>query len=310
VVAAALVLVAAAALRSGLAGRRRMAAVRRANAARPAGASPAGDGRRPVGARCRLAGTLGGTLLGFPVWLPARLADAGVAMAPTTAWRVWAVTATAVAGWAFLGAGAGAGVLAAALAVAGPCLGWSLLRHRGSSRLEAALPAAVEAVAASLRSGASLRQAVGEAAGATPGLLGSDLARVVVTTEGGGGLVAALEGWADRRPLPGVRLAVAALCLCAETGGAAAQAVDSVGATLRQRLAAQAEARALATQARVSAAVIAGAPVAFCVLSAATDQRSSGFLLQTRLGLALLAAGLALDATGAVWMARLTRVEL
>ena len=248
-------------------------------------------------------------VLSPPGWLAARLVDAGVAVAPASVWRAWLATSTTAGGWGFLGAGAGAGVLAAVVAVAGPCLAWRLLRHRGASRVEAALPAAVEAVAASLRSGASLRQAVGEAAAATPGLLGTDLAQVAVATERGGGLIGALEAWADRRPLPGVRLAVAALCLCAETGGAAAQAVDAVAATLRHRLAAQAEARALATQARMSAAVIAVAPVAFCALSAAADPRSSAFLLRTRLGLALLATGLALDAAGAAWMARLTRVE-
>ena len=322
--AAVLMLVAAAALRWGLVERRRVVAVRRAHgrhaasarghaaapAARPApAAGHAGAPGSAADRRGRVAGTPMGLVLSPPRWLPARLADAGVAVAPSSAWRAWLAAITTAAGWAFLGAGAGAGVLAAAVAVAGPCLAWRLLRHRGASRVEAALPAAVEAVAASLRSGASLRQAVGEAAAATPGLLGTDLAQVAIATERGGGLIGALEAWADRRPLPGVRLAVAALCLCAETGGAAAQAVDSVAATLRQRLAAQAEARALATQARMSAAVIAVAPVAFCALSAAADPRSSAFLLRTRLGLALLAAGLALDAAGAVWMARLTRLE-
>lgn len=311
-VAGVLVLGAAASLRLGLASRRRVAVARRVAAVRrvgpvrrAGGSSPAPSGRGggpPVHASTR-------GMLGPPAWLPARLTDAGVALAPTRVWTVWVATGAGVTGLALLGAGAGAGFLVAAVAVAGPCLAWWLLRHRGASRLEAALPAGVEAVAASLRSGASLRQAVGEAAAATPGLLGADLAQVAATAERGGGLVDGLEGWADRRSLPGVRLAVAALCLWAETGGAAAQAVDAVAATLRQRLAAQAEARALATQARASAAVIAAAPVAFCALSAAADPRSAAFLLRTRLGLALLAAGLALDAAGAVWMARLTRLE-
>lgn len=249
-------------------------------------------------------------LPGAPPWLGARLHEVGSTLPPDAAWRRWAAGAVLAVGLAVAAAGPAAGALAALAVLAAPCLAWQLLRHRGAAAVEAALPAAVEAMATALRSGASLRQALAEAAGVTPGTLGADLAGVADATRHGSGVVAALEAWAGRRPLPGVRLVVAALCLAAETGGAAARSVDAVAATLRQRLAAQAEARALATQARVSAAVIAVAPVAFCVLSVAVDPRSSAFLLRTRVGLALLTAGLVLDAAGALWMARLTRIEV
>ena len=181
-------------------------------------------------------------------------------------------------------------------------------RRRRAQRLEEAVPVALEAVARSLRSGAGLRHALSEAAAHGPVALRADLASVVTRTERGEALVDALEGWAARRPSPGVRLAVAALCLGAETGGAQARAVDGVATTLRQRLAAAAEARALAAQARASAAVIALAPIAFCVLASSTDPRVATFLFRSPLGFAVLAAGIALDVVGAWWMARLTRL--
>jgi tight adherence protein B len=105
-----------------------------------------------------------------------------------------------------------------------------------------------------------------------------------------------------------VSLAVAALCLGADTGGAQARAVDGVAMTIRSRLAVAGEVRALASQARVSALVIAVSPVAFGAFAAATDRRSAGFLFRTPLGLSCLVAGLALDAVAAAWMARITRV--
>ena len=300
VLAATLVLTTAAGVRAAIAGRRRASAAARLRA-RPA-SSPCPGVPAPAEERGSDAG------IRPPAWLGLRLAAAGVPLAPEAALRVWAGTAATVVVGALLAAGPGAAAVAVAIAAGAPWLAWRLLRHRGDERLEAALPLAVEAVAAALRSGASVRQAVAAAAGATGGTLGDDLAGVALATERGAGVVAALEGWAARRPLPGVRLVVAALCLGAETGGATAQAVDAVAATLRQRLAAQAEARALATQARMSAVVIAAAPVAFCALSAATDRRSAAFLLRTPAGLGLLAAGLALDGAGALWMSRLTRV--
>ena len=296
--AGSLVLLAAWMLRVGARGRNRTTAASRL---RRAGAGSDQNERRGA--------VRGARFLDPPPWLAPRLHDAGLQVAPSAAWTGWAGAAVVAPVAAVRLGGPAAGLLTVALAVCAPCLAWRLLRHRGAACVEAALPSAVEAVAAGLRSGASLRQALAESARTTPGPVGDDLAAVAGAVERGAGVVAALEGWAARRPLPGVRLVVAALCLGAETGGAAAQAVDAVAATLRQRLAVQAEARALATQARVSAAVIAGAPLVFCALSAVTDPRSADFLLRTPVGLLLLAAGLALDAAGALWMARLTRVE-
>src|SRR5207248_2850893 len=79
--------------------------------------------------------------------------------------------------------------------------------------------------------------AVAEAARVTPGALGAELQAVATAAERGTPLVDALERWGERRPRGGVRLAVAALCLGAETGGAQARAVDGVAATLRERVA-------------------------------------------------------------------------
>lgn len=164
-------------------------------------------------------------------------------------------------------------------------------------------------MARALRTGASLRQAVAEAAHRTPGHLGHELQRVSTQAERGVPLVQALDELAARRPLPGVRLAVAALCLGAETGGAQAQAVDGVATTLRDRLAVLAEVRALSSQARISALVISLAPLGFGAFAATTDPRTATFLFHTGAGFALLVAGGVLDGVGWMWMNRLSRVN-
>ena len=148
---------------------------------------------------------------------------------------------------------------------------------RAASLLEQALPGALEAVARSLRSGASLRAAVAEAAAATDGAMGAELARVDADARRGVPLVVALDTLAVRLPLPGVRLAVAALSLGVETGGAQARAVDGVATTLRDRIAAHAEGRALAAQTRASVWVIALSPAAFCAFAVTTDPRTARF---------------------------------
>jgi tight adherence protein B len=241
--------------------------------------------------------------------LARRLADAGCELRADDVWSTWVgalFVAVVVAG---LTGGFAVAVLAGAVVVIGPLAVLRMSRGRGPARVESSLPECLESLARALRSGASLRQAVGEAATTTPGALGEELDRVSDEAAHGMPLVAALEGLAVRRPLAGVQLAVAALCLGSETGGAQAQAVDGVAATIRERLAVAAEARALASQARMSALVIGLAPIGFAVFAASTDPRTTQFLLHTSAGLVLLVAGLALDGLGWAWMQRLCRVQ-
>lgn len=242
-----------------------------------------------------------------PRWLSHALATAALDLPAAAVWRSWLATvATAAVGGLLLG-GPGLALLAAASAVAGPLLAWWLLRGRGEARYAAALPSALESVARSLRSGASLVGALAEAADATPLPLAADLGAVVTATRRGVPLADALRRWAGARRLPPVRLVVASLSLGIETGGPQAQAVEGVAATLREQLALAAEIRASTSQARASALVISLAPLVFGVVAAAADPRSAAFLLRTPLGLACLAAGLCLDGVAAVWMARLAR---
>jgi tight adherence protein B len=180
-----------------------------------------------------------------------------------------------------------------------------VLRARRERAIEHALPDALDAIARSLRSGASLRLAIGEAAA---GPLADDLGRVARDAADGVPLGVALDAWAAARPLPGVRLATAALGLGAETGGASAQAVDGVAATLRVHLAIAGEVRALSSQARMSALVIVLAPIAFTLLATSTDGRTARFLFATPFGWLCLALGLGLDAVGWLWMRRITGV--
>jgi len=247
-------------------------------------------------------------LPGTPSWLASALSDAEIPLDAERAWAVWL-------GLGAAGALAGAALGGPAPAAGGAALGASaplfvLRTRRGAAAVtaEAALPVALEAVARGLRSGASLHQAVAEAAAGTPGALGAELQLVAAAAARGTSLVQALQAWGERCPRPGVRLTVAALCLGAETGGAQARAVDGVAATLRERLAVAGEVRALTSQTRASMFVIAAAPVVFCLFASATDPRTSTFLFRSPAGLICLAAGISLDIVGGFWMRRLCRV--
>lgn len=192
-------------------------------------------------------------------------------------------------------------------------------RARQAAADERELPHLLERVARHLRAGGSLHQAFAAAAPPPPqdGRSTGGLAetwRAVADRSAAVGMVAALDEWAERArdgrdaAAPSIGLAAAALAVAAATGGSPARAVDGVASTLRSRLAVAEEVRALSSQARASAMVIAVAPVGFGVLAAATDERTAAFVA-TPAGVVLAAAGLGLDAAGAWWMARLCRVR-
>jgi tight adherence protein B len=244
-----------------------------------------------------------------PAWLETALAHADVDIAAATVVRGWAAAGVAGGGIALVAGGVPLALLVVVGAASVPPVALHLARHRADRRIEADLPAVLDALARSLRSGASLRQAIVEVAATTGGRLGEDLARVAHELAEGVGLGDALDGWRARRPLPGVRLASTALALGADTGGASARAIDGLAQTLRTNIAVAGEVRALSSQARLSALVIACAPIGFTALATSADPRTAQFLFRTPGGLLCLVAGLGLDAVGGLWMRHLSVVR-
>jgi tight adherence protein B len=190
---------------------------------------------------------------------------------------------------------------------------WRLLlarldRRRGDRRAYlASLPVVLEEVSRSLRSGASVVQALGEAAAGGDDPVRGALAQVCDRVASGQELARALDWWRATAPDPAVGLPVAALTLAGDTGGSRAWAVDQVAATLRERRVLHAELRAQSSQAHLSALVLVVAPFAFASVSALVDPRVVVFLVGTPAGWGCLALGVALDAAGAWWMARIVR---
>lgn len=181
-------------------------------------------------------------------------------------------------------------------------------RRRRDARRDAQLPHWLERLASALRAGEAPAAAIAATRSSTPPPLGPEVGRVAEEVEHGAGLVDALDRW-RRGPTssPAVALAASALALGVATGGEVARAVDQVAATLRDRLEAQAEVVALATQARTSAWVLGAAPLGFTLVIASVEPRVPHLLLGTPVGLGCLTLGLALQAAGAAWMTHIVR---
>jgi tight adherence protein B len=228
----------------------------------------------------------------------------GPASADALVGRWVAAVVTAPAG-ALLVGGPALAAVAAVVVTAGPALAVPLRRAGRAARADRALPQLLDAVARAVRAGASLRHALLDGAEAVAGTaLATEAAALARALRDGASLPAALAVFAGPEPAPVRRLAVDALGLADEIGGAPAALVERVGDTARERAAVAREARALAAQARASAVVIVVAPAAFALLGAAADPRIASFL-GTPPGVACVTAGLACDGVGAWWMSRL-----
>lgn len=196
-------------------------------------------------------------------------------------------------------------ILLALVLVAGPG-GLALAGGRTVRRRSQQLPEALDAVAAGLRGGLGLPAAIAGAS-SVGAPLGDELGTIGRETDAGRPLVDAIRRWHTGADDPHTALAAAALTVAAEVGGPGARAVDGAAASLRDRLSSEAEAAALATQGRASAAVLTLAPIAFAFLLTSLDPAAGRFLLGTPMGWLCIGVGLALDAAGAWWMARLVR---
>ncbi len=240
-------------------------------------------------------------------WLTGALHDADVALTPEAAVELGAGAAAAATAIGFALASPLAFVAGPGVAAAGP-VGLFLARDRRRRRTEAALPGALERVAAELRGGGTVASAV-DALAAGSGPLAADLARVRARAALGAGLQGGLRAWLAETDLAGVRAAAGALAVAATAGGRAADAVEGLAASQRDRLEVLAEARSLGTQARLSAIVVGAAPIGYLLLSAVLDRRALLVLTTTPIGQACLVAGLLLEAVAGLWMRRIVRVE-
>lgn len=241
---------------------------------------------------------------------PARFVEAlersDIALDAATTWTACVAALAVTATVAVFAIGAAAVVVVAA-ELAGGLVALRAMRNRRGRAFDQHLPEALEVLARSLRAGESLHGALADAAQHAARPVADDLLPVVNRVRHGEALTVALDRWVANHPIPSVRLAAASLVIAAETGGATAKSIDGVAASLRQRSALDLEIRALSSQARMSAVVVGAAPAVFALFAAATDPRFAATLFHTRLGVALLAAGLALEIAGGAWMATMIR---
>jgi tight adherence protein B len=239
--------------------------------------------------------------------LEASLSRADVDLTADDAVKLWLLAALVGGGMGTVLSPIAAAPIALAVLIGGPVALW-WARGRGDVRVVQALPGALDRVSAGLRAGSTVGESLRELADGN-GPLAPDLRRLDARAHLGVGLGDALAQWSRERPLPGVQAVTGALALALSVGGACAAALEGLGESLRTREATLREAHALSAQARLSAIVVGGAPIAYLGFVSLADPGSLDVLLSTNAGRACLVVGITLEGLAALWMRALLRRE-
>jgi tight adherence protein B len=168
---------------------------------------------------------------------------------------------------------------------------------------------AVGALAAAVRSGASLTQAVRYATTEAAPPVRDDLTRIVAQLDTGIALEQALRSWPDVRPSANVELVVGALELHRRSGGDLPAVLDQVVGAIRDRVSITREVRSLTAQARMSAWILGCLPVGFFAFLWLTSRRDIEGAMSTPVGVACVLAGLLLELGAFAWIRKLLVVD-
>jgi tight adherence protein B len=181
-------------------------------------------------------------------------------------------------------------------------------RHAKAAR-DDQLADVVGALAAALRSGLSIPQALAYAADESPTPIEGSLRALVGRIDVGEPLGVAVDRWARGIGTDDARLLAGVLRLHRRSGGDLPTVLDQVAATLRDRRSASREMRALTAQARLSGTILGFLPIGFLAFLWLTSRSDIEGAFRTPAGLTAVTVGLALEGLAFLWIRRLLAVR-
>jgi tight adherence protein B len=167
---------------------------------------------------------------------------------------------------------------------------------------------ALGSIAAAVRAGASLPQALAYAAGEAEPPVREGLEQLVGDLQVGLPIEQALERWRVASSGADTDLVVGALELHRRSGGELPAVLEQVTSTIRGRVSVAREVRSLTAQARLSAWILGLLPVgffAFLMITARSDVQGA---LGTPIGVSCIVVGLLLEGGAVLWIRSLIRV--
>lgn len=201
-------------------------------------------------------------------------------------------------------------VVAGGLVLIAPQYTLAKFKRRRSLRFDEQLPDLLQALAGALRAGSGVQSALRHIVAQSPIPLAQEFGLVLREQRMGVSLEQALAGLYQRMPTEGTGLVVSSLKIAAQSGGGLAETLERIAATLRARLHLLGRVRALTSQGRMQAWVMAGLPVVLGVVLSHLDPESMQVLWQTPLGWTVMAVIAGLELVGIFFIRRIVDIQV
>lgn len=198
-------------------------------------------------------------------------------------------------------------------AIGGFALPHTLVKRRAQTRvaaLETQVADALVLMSSALHAGYSLPQALASTARETPEPLGHLLGEVERRSGLGTPVEDVLAEVAERMGSADLGMVATAVAVERTVGGSLGGILDGMAVTIRERLQVRMRLRAMTSQNRLSASILTVLPLGVGGLLALTARSFVSILWTTMPGLGILGAILVLDTLGALWIRRVSRLDI
>lgn len=187
-------------------------------------------------------------------------------------------------------------------------LAWA--RRRRCRHIDEQLPDFLLALAGALRAGSGLQSGLRLVARHARKPLAQELGLLLQQQRVGVGFNDTLDALHGRVCTESVGLVVAAIKVAGQTGGSLAETLERISHTLRMRLQLQGKIRALTSQGRMQAWIMACLPLLLVLALHALDPVTMAQLWRSPLGWGVLLLIIALEATGMYFVRRIVDIEV
>lgn len=184
------------------------------------------------------------------------------------------------------------------------------LRAARLRRLQRQLPDAMTAIAAGLRGGLSLWQALELVPRHQPRPVAQEFSLVLRQQRLGLPLEEAMQGLAARTGLHDVRMLVATLGIARDLGGGLAEVLERLAESVRRRVAMEDRIDALTAQGRMQGAIVGALPLLVAAALYVMEPASMGRLFTTTVGWLVIAVVAVLELVGWALIRKVVRIDV
>lgn len=191
-----------------------------------------------------------------------------------------------------------------------PRFAYGVLKKRREAKLIEQMPDALNMMAGSMRSGASLAIAMDLVATETAPPFSQELSLVLREQKLGVSLEDALESFAKRVNLEDVNLMVAAIVISKDVGGNLSEVLERLASTLRSKAALEGKIRALTSQGKLQGVIVGLLPVFLAFVLFQMEPEAMAPLFTTYYGYGVIAVVSVLLILGGVFIKKIITIDV